>query len=84
MKVHTFLFLILLLGLFSFSKCEKECAVSKNCLIQPESGPCKALFIKYYYDREEKKCKEFVYGGCGGVVPFETLEECKQCECIND
>jgi len=37
---------------------------------------------KYYYDEEEKKCKEFIWGGCDGVVPFETLEECEeQCDC---
>ncbi|WP_232064624.1 BPTI/Kunitz domain-containing protein [Rhodocytophaga rosea] len=36
---------------------------------------------KYYYDTKEKRCKEFTYGGCGGVVPFQTMEECKQCEC---
>ncbi|MBA4146415.1 MAG: proteinase inhibitor I4 serpin, partial [Cytophaga sp.] len=32
--------------------------------------------------KNEKKCKEFIWGGCGGVVPFETLEECKGgCQC---
>lgn len=37
---------------------------------------------RYYYDAETKTCKEFFYGGCQGVVPFETLEACRKgCGC---
>jgi len=37
---------------------------------------------RYYYDAETKTCKEFLYGGCQGVVPFETLEGCRKgCGC---
>jgi len=25
----------------------------------------------------EGKCVSFIYGGCEGVVPFETLEDCQ-------
>ncbi|SVC52991.1 uncharacterized protein METZ01_LOCUS305845 [marine metagenome] len=35
-----------------------------------------AAFPRYYYDQNEKKCMKFIWGGCGGVVPFETMEEC--------
>ncbi len=53
-----------------------------NCLLQHEAGPCKGAFTRYYYDKKEKKCKSFIYGGCQGVVPFETLEECEgKCDC---
>ena len=52
-----------------------------RCSLKPETGPCKALFTKYYYDSADRICKEFTWGGCEGVVPFETLEECQQsCE----
>lgn len=52
-----------------------------NCLLKPEPGPCKALFEKYYYDPGSKQCKPFFWGGCQGVVPFNTLEDCRQrCE----
>jgi Kunitz/Bovine pancreatic trypsin inhibitor domain len=52
-----------------------------SCSLKPETGLCMAALKRYYYDPVEKKCKEFVWGGCGGVVPFETLEACKSCEC---
>ena len=53
-----------------------------NCLLKHEAGPCKGAFERYYYDKREKKCKSFIYGGCQGVVPFETMEECEnKCNC---
>lgn len=54
---------------------------SPRCLLDPDTGPCKAIFEKYYYDRKAGKCRPFIYGGCEGTVPFETLEECREaCE----
>jgi len=47
-----------------------------KCSLKPEVGPCKAMFPKYYYDAEFQECKQFIWGGCGGVVPFETLQKC--------
>lgn len=71
----------ILIFIITFSRCESECANSERCRLEPDAGPCLAAMPKYYYDKKEKRCKEFTYGGCQGVVPFETLEECKQCEC---
>ena len=45
--------------------------------LEPEPGHCEAAITRYYYDRDETRCAEFLWGGCGGVVPFETLEECE-------
>lgn len=53
----------------------------EKCLLKPDKGPCKAIFWKYYFNPETKRCEEFLYGGCDGVVPFETREEC-QATCI--
>ena len=50
------------------------------CYLEPDSGPCEAAIPKYYYDANDGVCKEFVWGGCGGTVPFDTLSECKECE----
>ena len=73
--------LIFLLTLVIVSGCCKE-SNHKDCSLIPDPGPCKAAFKKYYYDQKEKKCKEFIYGGCNGVVPFQTLEDCKKkCSC---
>jgi hypothetical protein len=55
--------------------------MKKRCSLKPEKGPCKAIYWKYFFDPESKKCKEFIWGGCDGVVPFETEADCKElCE----
>lgn len=75
--------IILILALITLIGCEQDadCEKSAACSLEPDPGLCKAYIKRYYYDQTEKKCKEFIWGGCDGVVPFETLEECKQCEC---
>lgn len=59
------------------------CPLPPSCLLDPDPGLCRAIITRYYYDRVSKQCKEFNWGGCGGVVPFETLEECQNCLCTN-
>lgn len=49
-----------------------------RCSMVPEKGPCKAIFWKYHYDHKSNSCKEFMYGGCDGVVPFDTKEDCEK------
>jgi hypothetical protein len=51
--------------------------------LEPNPGPCFAAISKYYFDKDDGKCKEFIWGGCNGIVPFDSLEECKECECNN-
>lgn len=53
---------------------------SGRCLLEPDAGLCEAAIPKYYYDKTEGTCKMFVWGGCGGVVPFNSMEECRACE----
>jgi hypothetical protein len=75
------LFLTVLL-LLSLTQCKKDCTEVGKCKLNPDTGACLAAFERYYYDKGEKKCKVFVWGGCGGVVPFNTLQECeKACHC---
>jgi hypothetical protein len=59
-------------------KAQTDSALSARdrCTLVPDQGPCKALLKRYYYDKTESKCKEFIWGGCNGVVPFETITEC--------
>ena len=52
-----------------------------NCGLQPNSGPCEALIQKYYFDQRDGECKPFNWGGCQGVIPFDTMEECVACQC---
>ncbi|WP_324676937.1 BPTI/Kunitz domain-containing protein [Hymenobacter sp. GOD-10R] len=58
---------------------ESEAAVPEQCQLTPDPGPCNAAFVRYYYDPKEQKCMPFTWGGCGGTVPFNTLQECKDC-----
>lgn len=71
MKQLRFIFLLLLIN------CDKDDPLDKTCLLVPDPGLCQAAFPRYYYNSETDKCTQFLWGGCGGVVPFETLEECK-------
>lgn len=68
--------------LLTVTGCTENCIKADRCNLEPDAGPCEALIPKYYYDKEDKKCKQFNWGGCDGIIPFETLEECKkQCDC---
>jgi len=65
-----------------FSKCGEETQDNiAACDLAPETGRGRAAIPKYYWDAEACACKEFIWGGCGGVVPFETIEACEVCEC---
>lgn len=75
-----FLTLTILLTVFLIG-CKKDCLKNDNCDLVPISGNCDGSFTKYYFDKEEGKCKKFTWGGCGGVVPFDTLEECEEADC---
>ena len=80
--MRIFIMSIIIASMTTSSFCTKqyeECQTKCNQI--GKAGPCKAYFKKYYYDKTEKKCKEFIWGGCDGVVPFQTLEECQSCGC---
>ena len=51
------------------------------CYLEPDPGFCDAAITKYYYNSQSEQCDMFLWGGCDGVVPFESLEECENaCE----
>jgi hypothetical protein len=60
--------------------CGGECVKPEQCALQPQIDPCYAAIPRYYFDKEENKCKEYTWGGCT-EYPFETMEECQVCEC---
>lgn len=68
---------LLLLTLFPpvlVSCAQKE--LPPACYEKPASGQCKAAHERFYYDTGARRCKPFIWGGCDGNVPFETLKEC--------
>lgn len=63
------------------AKPEVSIEINEKCKLKPDPGTCMAYIPGYYFSESENACKEFIWGGCEGVVPFDTLEECKEtCE----
>ena len=81
MKTH--LISISLLTIMFFMSCKSDDLVigPDACALEPEVGPCEALIPKFYFDTVSCSCKSFDWGGCDGVVPFDTMEACEACEC---
>ena len=48
-----------------------------NCTLVPDPGPCLASIAKYFYNQAIQQCDSFIWGGCDGVVPFQTMVECQ-------
>lgn len=47
------------------------------CSQDPDSGPCEALFRKFFYNSTTDQCELFIYGGCeGNDNRFDTRSEC--------
>ena len=54
-----------------------EC--TDRCSQPAETGHCRALFPRYFYNATAQTCQEFVYGGCeGNENNFESVEECQE------
>ncbi|XP_070606387.1 amyloid-beta precursor protein isoform X2 [Erythrolamprus reginae] len=54
-----------------------EEVVREVCSEQAETGPCRAMISRWYFDVTEGKCAQFFYGGCGGNRNnFDTEEYC--------
>lgn len=69
--------LLVLLTLPALHGCGSATRLPAVCLDnKPESGRCRAAFTRYWFDERAGSCQAFIWGGCGGTVPFETLEAC--------
>ncbi|CAG7728118.1 unnamed protein product [Allacma fusca] len=56
--------------------------VSKDdCRLPVNSGICRAMIRRYYWNFQTNSCQMFTYGGCGGNRNnFRSSQECAQ-EC---
>ncbi|CAF0753758.1 unnamed protein product [Didymodactylos carnosus] len=66
------------------NECRNFCNAKEKdiCTIEKDPGPCDQYRIMWYYDQQEKKCKNFYYGSCGGSSNrFSTEQEC-QLRCV--
>ena len=47
------------------------------CILNADSGPCRAYIPRWFYNKTEGSCQNFVYGGCGGNANnFMSPEAC--------
>lgn len=51
---------------------KKQSVIDKQCFTKPETGMCKAAIPKYFYNQKEDSCDVFIWGGCWGIVPFNS------------
>lgn len=50
---------------------------SAVCWAQAESGPCRAMLERWYFNPKKRRCVPFLFGGCGGNRNnFESEEYC--------
>ena len=72
------IFLILAIPFLGFGQ-----IVTESCNSMPDPGMCFAAISIYYFDQNTGQCEESIWGGCDGLVPFWTLEDCQNnCENI--
>jgi len=71
------LLLLLIVPFLSFG----QMVATEDCNSMPDPGMCLAYIQTFYFNQATSQCEESYWGGCDGVVPFWTLEECQNsCE----
>ncbi|XP_055351849.1 LOW QUALITY PROTEIN: papilin-like [Paramacrobiotus metropolitanus] len=60
--------------------CLNDCGNAQDkCELPKVVGPCRGLLNVYYFDKYERACLPFQYGGCqGNANRFPSAEECQQ------
>ena len=73
---------LICVALWAVSSCHITYLTDENvCEREKFTGPCRAGFPRWYWDKDECECKQFTYGGCrSNGNNFETKEACKN-EC---
>ena len=66
-------------------QCEwSDLIITDNCDLTPDEGECDGAFQVFYFDQITLSCQETIWGGCGGIVPFTTFEDCESsCNVFN-
>lgn len=72
-------------GFYDLFQCEwSDLIITDNCDLTPDEGECDGAFQVFYFDQTTSSCQETIWGGCGGIVPFTTFEDCESsCNVFN-
>ncbi|HSG30155.1 MAG TPA: BPTI/Kunitz-type proteinase inhibitor domain-containing protein [Thermodesulfobacteriota bacterium] len=62
----------------NYADTDKYDNLDERCYIKPDPGTCEEFIMKYFFYPEGGNCSSFIWSGCGGVVPFESMAECKE------
>lgn len=46
------------------------------CQEKPSSGRCEDSLTRFYYDAGWDECRAFIWGGCEGNAPFDSMRDC--------
>lgn len=68
--------LLAIVALGSLAGCSSQPALPEACDAKPQSGRCRAAIPRYWFDERAGECRAFIWGGCDGVVPFDTYRQC--------
>ena len=50
-----------------------------QCRLPLETGPCRALFMRFGFNPSRGACQQFTYGGCrGNGNNFKSERECRE------
>uniref|UniRef100_A0A3B5M841 Tissue factor pathway inhibitor n=1 Tax=Xiphophorus couchianus TaxID=32473 RepID=A0A3B5M841_9TELE len=75
----------LLLSIFHLEDSTCPIIFNEFCAMKDESGPCKAIKERYFFNVNSGSCERFEYGGCSGNSNnFETMEECEEACVVSD
>ena len=51
---------------------------ASRCTQTKDPGPCLTHMVRWFYNEENGRCEQFIYGGCGGNRNrFIKMEECQ-------
>lgn len=68
----------------SANQCLNFVSALEICSMPAEVGPCRGIYNRFAFDRQQNRCVAFNYGGCrGNQNNFFSYAECqKQCQNI--
>jgi len=54
-----------------------NCTVAQICSLPPETGRCRAVMKRFFFNATSRRCEEFRFGGCeGNANRFDSEKEC--------